>query len=151
MRRDRTRFMAVFLLSLLALAPRPALSAPKDRAAAKAVEAAVPPAAAPAAKPAPYDNRLSRFAEILGSIHYLRGLCDPAKADEWRVGMQSLLDVETRDEPARREVLTAAFNRGYRSFASVYTRCTQAAIAAEERYRNEGATLAAEISARFGN
>ncbi len=148
MRRIRPPLPALLLLpGLLALAPPPAIAAPKE----KAAEAAVAPAPAPAAKPAPYDDRLSRFAEILGSIHYLRGLCDPAKADEWRAGMQSLLDVETRDEPARRETLTAAFNRGYRSFASVYTRCTQAAIAAEERYRNEGATLAAEISARFGN
>lgn len=149
MRAGRLRLSAVSLLCLTALAQQPALSAPKEKT-AKPVEAAVPPAPE-AAKPAPYDDRLSRFAEIMGSIHYLRGLCDPARAEEWRAGMQSLLDVETRDEPARREALTAAFNRGYRSFASVYTRCTQAAIAAEERYRNEGATLAAEISARFGN
>ena len=47
--------------------------------------------------------------------------------------------------------LTAAYNRGYRSFASVYTSCTPAAVRAEQNYRNEGATLATEITARFGN
>lgn len=135
-------------LALLALTPVAVLSAPAKAPKAPVAEAAPPP---PAAKPAPYDDRLSRFAEILGSVHYLRSLCDPGKAEEWRSGMQALLDVETADEPARRELLTAAFNRGYRAFASVYTQCTPAAVTAEERYRNEGATLAGEITARFGN
>ena len=102
-------------------------------------------------QPTPYDDQLSRLAEILGSIHYLRNLCNAGKEDAWRSGMQQLLDAETKDEPKRKEKLTAAFNRGYRSFASVYTDCTPQAIVAEERYRNEGATLATEITARFGN
>ena len=133
-------------LALIVLTPFSVLGA---SAKAKAPVAEAPPP--PPAKPTPYDDRLSRFAEILGSVHYLRSLCDPGKAEEWRSGMQTLLDVETADEPARRERLTAAFNRGYRAFASVYTQCTPAAVTAEERYRNEGATLAGEITARFGN
>ena len=88
--------------------------------------------------------------QILGSIHYLRGLCGGEDGD-WRQSMQELLDADTASEPRRRERLTAAFNRGYRSFASVHTTCTGAARTAEERHRNEGATLAAEIAARFGN
>jgi uncharacterized protein (TIGR02301 family) len=84
-------------------------------------------------------------------VQYLRSLCNTTKEDDWRLGMQQLLDAETKGEPKRRERLTAAFNRGYRSFASVYTDCTSQAIVAEERYRNEGATLATEITARFGN
>jgi uncharacterized protein (TIGR02301 family) len=64
------------------------------------------------------------------------------KRRQWRLRMQQLLDSEAKDEPQRKEKLTAAFNRGYRAFASVYTDCTPAAIMAEERYRNEGATLA---------
>ena len=115
-----------------------------------------PPAngAAPAAeaeKPVPYDQRLERLSEILGAVHYLRNLCIEKEEDVWRRDMQQLLDLEARNEPARKERLTAAFNRGYRSFASVYTSCTAPAVTAEERYRNEGATLAAEITARFGN
>ena len=62
-----------------------------------------------------------------------------------------LLERETSAEPKRRARLTAAYNRGYRSFASVYTSCTPAAVRAEQNYRNEGATLATEITARFGN
>ncbi len=101
--------------------------------------------------PVPYDEQLSRLSEILGSIDYLRNLCSPTREDGWRGDMQQLLDTETKNEPKRRERLTAAFNRGYRSFASVYTNCTPQARTAEERYRNEGATLATEITARFGN
>jgi uncharacterized protein (TIGR02301 family) len=112
-----------------------------------------PPPAPPvdAGTPAPYDDQLLRLSEILGSVHYLRHLCAPGAQEDWREKMQQLLDTETRTEPTRKERLTAAFNRGYRSFASVYTDCTPQAISAEERYRNEGATLATEITARFGN
>ncbi|MBB3591878.1 uncharacterized protein (TIGR02301 family) [Rhizobium sp. BK529] len=115
--------------------------------------AAPPPPAevAPQVVTVPYDDKLARLAEVLGSVHYLRTLCKAPGADEWRTDMQQLLDSETNGEPQRKEKLTAAFNRGYRAFASVYTDCTQAAIVAEERYRNEGATLATEITSRFGN
>jgi len=110
-----------------------------------------PEEAAPQVVIVPYDDKLARLAEILGSVHYLRTLCKAPGADEWRTDMQQLLDSETNGEQQRKEKLTAAFNRGYRAFASVYTDCTQAAIVAEERYRNEGATLATEITSRFGN
>lgn len=113
--------------------------------------AAQAPDATPAEQPAPYDEQLSRLAEILGSIDYLRNLCSPTREDGWRGDMQQLLDTETKGEQKRKERLTASFNRGYRSFASVYTNCTPQALVAEERYRNEGATLATEITARFGN
>ena len=102
------------------------------------------------AKPAPYDPQLARLSEILGAVHYLRNLCGGAEP-EWRQSMESMLELETADEPERRRRLTAAFNRGYRSFAAVHVQCTPAAIASEEQYRNEGATLAAEIAARYGN
>ena len=102
-------------------------------------------------KPPPYEQRLIRLAEILGSVHYLRNLCLNQPEDGWRRSMQELIDKETADEPKRRERMTAAFNRGYRTFASVYTACTEPATLAEERYRAEGATLASEIVARFGN
>ena len=65
--------------------------------------------------------------------------------------MQDLLDKEAGNEAQRRARMTAAFNRGYRTFASVYTACTAAAVVADERSRAEGATLASEITARFGN
>jgi uncharacterized protein (TIGR02301 family) len=101
-------------------------------------------------KPAPYDSKIMRLAEILGSVHYLRNLCNDGES-EWRQMMESLLAEETKGEPRRAARFTAAFNRGYRSFAATYVKCTPQAIAAEEKYRAEGATLATEITARFGN
>lgn len=141
--------------STLRLALIIALTAASTMPAAAQKKAAPGPAAesntqAPEEKPAPYDGQLLRLAEILGSVHYLRTLCAASSAD-WRSAMQSLLDAETINEPSRREKLTAAFNRGYRAFAAVHTSCTPAARTAEERYRNEGATLSAEIAARYGN
>nr|WP_232365463.1 TIGR02301 family protein [Ciceribacter naphthalenivorans] len=102
-------------------------------------------------KPAPYDDKLARLSEILGAVHYLRNLCNTDGEPGWREAMQALIDTETASEPKRRARMVAAYNRGYRSFASVYTTCTASAVAAEGLYRNEGATLAVEIAARYGN
>lgn len=106
------------------------------------------PAVAP---PAPYDAQLGKLSEILGAIHYLRNLCRDASEPQWRKAMQDLIAAETANEPARQEQLVAAFNRGYRAFASVHSTCTASAREAGERYRNEGATLVTEITTRFGN
>jgi uncharacterized protein (TIGR02301 family) len=150
-RRDRASvgraiFCGTFAIS--AMLPSTVLFAqPK---AAEPAPATLPPPAASSAT-APYDEQLLRLAEILGSVHYLRNLCKSGEEDSWRSDMQRLLDAETKGEDNRKEKLTAAFNRGYRSFASVYTDCTAQAVVAEERYRAEGATLATEITARFGN
>ncbi|WP_110033408.1 TIGR02301 family protein [Hoeflea marina] len=127
------------------------LLAPGSVAAQSADEAEAPAAVVEPRVPPPYDARLLRLAEIIGSIDYLRNLCRNGGETEWRASMQALLDGETADEPDRHAKLTAGFNRGYRTFASVYTTCTAAAVAADERYRREGATLAAEIVARYGN
>lgn len=138
------RFLATRSCLLLAFACLPVGAQAQDMA----------PSATPAIaaeKPAPYDARLLRLAEILGSVHYLRTLCKDPAADSWRQSMQDLLDKEAKGEVERRARMTAAFNRGYRTFASVYTACTPPAVVADERYRAEGATLASEITARFGN
>lgn len=110
-----------------------------------------PPVAQQENKPAPYDNQMARLAEILGAVQYLRTLCPATGSEEWRKSMNDLLAADTANEPHRKQRMTAAFNRGYRSFAAVHTACTPAAIAAEEKYRIEGATLAQEIASRFGN
>ncbi|MDX3973126.1 TIGR02301 family protein [Shinella sp.] len=133
------------LVSLLLTGPALAQQASGDKA------AQTPGAAAVEEKPTPYDERLERLSEIIGAVHYLRNLCTDKAEDNWRASMQRLIEMEAGNEPKRQEKLTAAFNRGYRSFAAIYTACTDSAVVAEERYRNEGATLATEITARFGN
>jgi uncharacterized protein (TIGR02301 family) len=138
-----TTMIRAWLLVLFAVLAGPAV-------AQDGTVVAVPPPA-DTEKPTPYDDRLARLSEIIGAVHYLRNLCQADGEPEWRQSLQDLLDAETRTEPKRRARLTAAYNRGYRSFASVYTSCTPAAVRAEQNYRNEGATLATEITARFGN
>jgi uncharacterized protein (TIGR02301 family) len=44
---------------------------------------------------APFDAGLQRFAEILGSLHYLRGICGANEGQKWRNEMQALADAET--------------------------------------------------------
>lgn len=135
---------------LLAIASPLAAQAPKKPAVepkAPAQQSAPAETSVPAAA---YDGPLLRLSEVLGSISYLRELCG-APQEDWRRTMRQLLDSDAANEPTRRERLTAAYNRGYRSFAAVHTSCTLAARTAEERYRNEGATLATEITSRFGN
>ena len=96
---------------------------------------------------APYDSRLQRLSEILGSIHYLRNLCGET-SNQWRDQMEGLLAVE-KPAPNRRARLIAQFNKGYRSFDSVYATCTPQALTAVDRYMIEGKALAGEINSRY--
>lgn len=97
----------------------------------------------------PYQAKIERLSEILGSVHYLRNLCGDATSI-WREKMDALL---TAENPVveRRARLVARFNRGYRSFASVYEKCTPAATLALARYTSEGDSLTKEIVLRYGN
>lgn len=99
------------------------------------------------ARVAPYDSRLQRLSEILGSIHYLRNLCGET-SNQWRDQMEGLLAVE-KPAPNRRARLIAQFNKGYRSFNSVYANCTPQALTAVNRYMIEGKALAGEINSRY--
>ena len=45
--------------------------------------------------PAPFDGDLQRLAEILGTLHYLRGICGSNEGSKWRNEMQALIDAET--------------------------------------------------------
>jgi len=140
-----TIFLSLFLTMLVIGQGEVAQAQPsKAVSPPPAVEAAPP-------KPAPYDDKLARLSEILGAVQYLRTLCPSSGPEDWRKSMSDLLAADTASEPERRQRMTAAFNRGYRSFAAIHTSCTRAAIMAEESYRNEGATLAQEIASRFGN
>jgi uncharacterized protein (TIGR02301 family) len=110
----------------------------------------VPPPPAPADVPAPpYEADLLRLSEILGAMHYLRELCGAHEGDQWRDQMEKLLDTEEPDDAARARMVDR-FNRGYDSYKSVYLSCTPAASEASDRYLDEGAKIAAEMTARYG-
>jgi len=98
---------------------------------------------------APFESRLVRLAEILGSLHYLRNLCGEA-TNQWRQEMEDLLQAENPDAATRARYVSS-FNNGYRSFASGYTTCTDSAYAAIARYMSEGEELSRDIAVRFGN
>jgi uncharacterized protein (TIGR02301 family) len=97
----------------------------------------------------PYEAQLLRLSEILGAVHYLRRLCDSDEGDLWRNEMLGILDAES-PTPIRRARIVDRFNRGFDSFRSVYRTCTPAAVTAIDRYMEEGANIARDITARYG-
>jgi uncharacterized protein (TIGR02301 family) len=99
----------------------------------------------------PYDKQLNRLSEILGTITYLRNRCAELPEPQWRTAMEKLLTFDAGNEPARKEQLTAAYNRGYRAFGALHDTCSRAALATEQQYRAEAATLIKEMTNRFGN
>lgn len=98
---------------------------------------------------APYEERLYRLGEVLGSLHYLRNLCGET-GSLWRDQMEALVAAED-PSPAKRKRLIASFNRGYRSNSEIHMACTQAVATAIERYMKEGERLTHETALTFGN
>lgn len=114
-----------------------------------------PPVMAPAPPPvsnapAPFDGDLQRLAEILGTLHYLRGICGANEGQKWRAEMQALADAETPSGD-RRTRMIASFNRGYNGFQQTYRTCTPAATVAIKRYLDEGSKISRDLTARYAN
>ena len=99
---------------------------------------------------APYDATLQRLAEILGALHYLRGICGANEGQKWRNEMQALVDAEAPNGD-RRTRMVASFNRGFRVFQQSYRTCTPAADLVIRRYLYEGSKIAREVTARYAN
>jgi uncharacterized protein (TIGR02301 family) len=99
---------------------------------------------------APFDGDLLRLAEILGTLHYLRGICGANEGQKWRAEMQALVDAET-PSGARRSRMIASFNRGYNGFQQTYRACTPAATVAIRRYLEEGSKISRDLTARYAN
>jgi uncharacterized protein (TIGR02301 family) len=101
-------------------------------------------------QPAPYDPELERLSEILGALHFLRGLCSSNEGQKWRNEAQALIDAEA-PTGNRHDEMVAGFNRGYRGFQQSYRTCTPAADVVIHRYLQEGAKIARDITARYAN
>jgi uncharacterized protein (TIGR02301 family) len=99
---------------------------------------------------APFDGDLQRLAEILGTLHYLRGICGSNEGGKWRNEMQALIDAETPSGD-RRARMIAGFNRGYNGFQQTYRTCTPAALVAIRRYIEEGSKISRDLTARYAN
>ncbi len=99
---------------------------------------------------APFDADLQRLAEILGTLHYLRGICGANDGARWRNEMQALVDAET-PSGERRGRLIAGFNRGYAGFQQTYRSCTPAANVTIRRSLDEGSKISRDLTARYAN
>ena len=136
-------------------APQPQPQRPRTQPPGTPKPANVPPqvqqpdAAAPAA-PTPYDPDLQRLAEILGALHYLRGICGSNDGQKWRNEAQTLIDAEAPSGD-RRDQMVQSFNRGYRGFQQSYRTCTPAANLVIHRYLQEGAKIARDVTAHYAN
>ncbi len=95
-----------------------------------------------------YEDKLLRLAEILGSLSFLRGLCEGSDGPVWRAEMNALLIAEDPG-PERRKRLVARFNHGFETYNAVYRSCTPSAARAIARYLNEGQALAGEVRTRY--
>jgi uncharacterized protein (TIGR02301 family) len=101
-------------------------------------------------QPAPYDKDLQRLSEILGALHFLRGICGSNEGQKWRDEAQTLIEAEAPGGQ-RHDQMVASFNRGYRGFQQSYRTCTPAADTVIRRYLEEGAKLARDVTARYAN
>jgi uncharacterized protein (TIGR02301 family) len=108
------------------------------------------PEQTPSAAPTPYDADLQRLAEILGALHFLRGICGANEGQKWRNEALALIDAEAPSGP-RHDQMVQAFNRGYSGFQQSYRTCTPAANVAIHRYLQEGAQISRDITARYAN
>jgi len=109
-----------------------------------------PPAPPAQDQPAPYDPDLQRLSEILGALHFLRGICNSDEGQKWRDEAQALIDAEA-PTGNRHDEMVASFNRGYRGFQQNYRTCTPAATVIIHRYLEEGAKIARDITAHYAN
>ena len=107
------------------------------------------PAEPTQAPPPPYQAKLERLAELMGTLAFLRDLCGAPDAAAWRGKMNDLLASEGTSTE-RRDRLAGAFNRGFDGYRLTYRRCTPAASVVIERALAEGSNIASELSSRFG-
>ena len=148
MRRILTALTAICLLAAPVAEAQQRGGAQPSRPAAPA-QPPPPAPAQPEPPPAPYEKELLRLAEVIGSLAFLRALCNASDAPEWPKRMQALMETEGTS-PGRKERLAGAYNRGYRSFSITYRICTASAAEATARYLKEGETLSRGIAGRFG-
>ena len=97
----------------------------------------------------PYEGKLQRLAELIGTLAFLRELCVPGEGAVWRAKMVDLLAAEGTTD-LRRDRLAGAFNRGFDDYRITYRTCTASAATAIERAMTEGSGIAQDLSARFG-
>lgn len=110
--------------------------------------AAGPNLFAQAEKVPPYEERLLRLSEIIGSLHFLTLLCHPEQGQVWHDKMVQLLDAEATTL-LRRAKLIERFNSGFSGFQTSYRTCTPSATTALERYVGEAQVIVQNLTSDF--
>jgi uncharacterized protein (TIGR02301 family) len=98
----------------------------------------------------PYDPDLQRLEEILGALHFLRGICGANEGQKWRDEAMALIQAEA-PTGRRHDAMVESFNRGYLGYQQGYRTCTPAAKLVIRRYLEEGSTIARDLTARYAN
>src|SRR5215469_10540707 len=106
------------------------------------------------AQPAPYDHDLQRLSEILGALHFLRGICNSNEGQKWRNEALALIDAGT-PSGSRHDEMVASFNRGYsapfgRAIAPVPQPPTWSSAAISRKAQTSLATLPRDTRAIEG-
>jgi uncharacterized protein (TIGR02301 family) len=109
---------------------------------------AVPPPEQDVA-PQPYEPDLLKLAEIIGSMAFLRTICEGQEKGIWPARMTKLIEAEGRTQ-AIKERLAGAYNRGFSSYALVHRECTSVAREAGARLARDGDELSRKLANRFG-
>ena len=108
---------------------------------AYAQQGTVPPTAPPT-----YQSQLLRLAEILGSLHAIRSVCDPQADARWRERMMELIRLE-RPSNEQRNTLIGLFNSGFEATGARYKTCSDAARADAATLARAGETISRNLSA----
>jgi uncharacterized protein (TIGR02301 family) len=85
----------------------------------------------PAASAQSFEDYQSRktdlvlLSSVFGELHHIRRQCDPRlEGDIWRERMKKLVELE-EPQPAVREEMVAAFNKGYRAAQQRFPSCSR--------------------------
>ncbi len=133
--------MALFMALVVtgtAVAPAAAQQAAEEAEPAQSTE---PP-------PPVYEQSLLRLAEVLGSLYFLRGLCESGDADSWKADMEAILAAEAPG-PLRRSRLVARFNHGFETFNATHKSCTAASRQAMAHYLDEARSTVSDVRLRY--
>ena len=99
-------------------------------------------------KSPPYEERLLRLSEIMGSIHFLSLLCQPDDGMIWHEEMTNILNAEATTQ-LRRAKLIERFNAGFSAFQATYRHCTPVAATALNRYQLEAKIIVQNLTTDF--
>lgn len=90
-----------------------------------------------------------QLADLLGSAHGVRYVCNGQDDQYWRGHMIELLRLEAPDRGALRTSLVRAFNNAFSNAQQRYPVCDTRAVDAEARFAEEGRDLADRLAAYY--